>query len=323
MALLITGATGHVGLTVVKLAVEAGLEVVAQHRSPVPKTVMNQMGDHVRWARSVLDDPFSIAALVAEHDIDGCIHTAAVANDRIGKPIPWETVQTNATATAALLEMARRQEWRRFVYVSTGSVFQKEMDVGQPIFEDQPLSPSTLYGCTKAAGELYVRMYRGVYGLSASTVRISHVYGPPLVPTERDGPRGPVVAFLREAVLGIPVREEAGGEYVASPTHIDDVATGLLAAYMAPALNHDVYHLGHGKNWSTYEVAQAVRDAVPGAIVEVGPGDQPWATYTRPRGALAGTRLYDDTGFKPALPLTEGVAAFAAWMKANKERLQP
>jgi UDP-glucuronate 4-epimerase len=103
---------------------------------------------------------------------------------------------------------------------------------------------------------------------------------------------------------------------------VDDVAAGLLAAYRAPTLNYDTYHLGHGRNWTTYDVAEAVRAAVPDAVVEVGPGTMPWTTYNRMRGPLAGTRLKDDTGFAPLLPLTEGVAAFAAWMKDNVKLLQ-
>ncbi len=317
MAILITGATGHVGRTLVEQAARAGLDVVAQHRGGEPPALAPDLHDRVRWIRCRLDDAFETAAALGAADIERCVHTAAVPNDRLAAPMPWATVQANATATAALLELARTQGWRRFVYVSTGSVFQADMDLRVPVLEDHPISPRTLYGSTKAAGELFTAMYRHQYGLSAATVRISFVYGPPLVPPERDLPRGPVVAFLREALAGIPIDEPAGGDFAASFTHVDDVAAGLLAAATAPELHHDVYHLGHGRNWTTFEVADAVRAAVPGAEVTVGPGTMPWTTFNRMRGPLAGTRLRDDTGFVARLPLAEGVAAFAAWMRGT------
>ena len=320
-ALLVTGSTGHVGLALVRLAAAGGIRVVAQHRSPVDPAVVSELGAGVAWARCDLSDPFAIASLVAQHRIAGCIHTAAVPNDRLARPDPWNAIQSNTVATAALLELARRQEWRRFVFVSTGSVFQGVTDFGEAILEDHPPQARTAYGATKLAAEQLVGMYRHDFGLSAATVRISFVYGPPLVPVVRDLPRGPVVALLREAVLGLPVRESSGGDFQASFTHVDDVAAGLLAAYRAPALRHPVYHLGHGRNWSTFEVAGAVSDAVPGSVVEVGAGTMPWTTYNTMRPPLGGTRLEEDTGFRPALPLEHGVTAFAAWMAANTARI--
>ena len=236
-------------------------------------------------------------------------------NDRLARPFPWAAIQANVTATGALLEIARRQQWRRFVYVSTGSVFQAETDLGKPVLEDAVTSPRSVYGTTKQSGELLTRMYRNDFGLSASSVRISFVYGPPLVPRERDLPRGPVVAFLRGAVLGQAIREDSGGDFQASFTYIDDVAEGLLAAVQADRLSHNVYHLGNGRNWTTFDVADAVQSAVPGATVKVGPGTEPWTTYNTMRGPLAGTRLQDDTGFVACFPLERGVHAFADWLQ--------
>lgn len=321
MPLLVTGATGHVGGTLVRLAARRGLTVVAQHRAGPPPGWASALGKNVTWVACDLADTFAIGAMVAGHGITGCVHTAAVPNDRLAKPDPWRAVQSNTIATGALLELARRQHWSRFVYVSTGSVFQTETDFKRPILEDHPPRAVTIYGATKLAGEVLVGAYRHDYGLSAATVRVSFIYGPPLVPAIRDLPRGPVVSLLREAVLGLPVREASGGDFEASFTHVDDVAAGLLAAYQAPELRYPIYHLGSGSNWNTYAVADAIRAAVPGAVVDVGPGTQPWTTYNTMRGALGGTRLKEDAGFEPALPLKDGIAAFAEWMRANPGRM--
>lgn len=322
MALLITGGMGHVGLTLARQAAAAGLEVVAQYRSSFDRAAAETLGGPVKWVRCDLSDPFAIAALAAEHRIDGCVHTAAVPNDRIARGDPWDAVQTNIGAVGALCELARRQGWRRFINVSTGSVFQKETDFTKPILEDHPTSPTSVYGCTKRAGELVTSMYRNDYGLSAATVRISFVYGPPLAPRQRDLPRGPITALLREAVLGIDIDEPAGGDFQASFTHVEDVAAGLLAAYRAESLNFDTYHLGPGRNWNTFQVVEAIRAAVPEARIEVGPGTMPWTTFNTMRGPLAGDRLRQDAGFVPSLPLEEGVRHFASWMKANIERIR-
>lgn len=161
-------------------------------------------------------------------------------------------------------------------------------------------------------------MYRSQFGLSAATVRISWVYGPPLVPRVRDNPRGPIPWFLRCALSGVPVDDPAGADFLASYTHVADVAAGLLAAYEAQALDHDVYHLGWGRNFSTADVVDAVRRAVPSASISVGPGTAPYTDHTRMRGPLAGSRLRDDAGWSPRLDLADGVAQFADWMRENR-----
>src|SRR6266542_3586871 len=154
---------------------------------------------------------------------------------------------------------------------------------------------------------------------AAAVVRISWVYGPPLVPRVRDNPRGPIPLFLKLALAGAPIREPGGGEFAASFTYVADVAAGLVAAYDAKALSHDVYHLGSGRNFSTYDVAALVRAVVPEASIEVDPGTAPWTDNTRMRGPLAGTRLFDDTGFVPAFGLEAGIRAFADWMRSHPD----
>jgi nucleoside-diphosphate-sugar epimerase len=317
MALLISGGMGHVGFELVRQASAAGLPVVAQYRKTFRAADAAAVGEGVGWARCDLADPSEVASLGATHPIDGCIHAAAVPNDKQARPDPSAAFAANVAATQNLLELARRQGWRRFIYVSTGSVFQRESDFTRQILEDAPPSPVTVYGSTKRCGELLTSMYRREYRLSAATIRISWVYGPPLVPRTPEWPRGPIPYFLRAALSGEPVRMASGGDFAASYTYVGDVAAGLLAAWRAPELRHDVYHLGSGENYDTRRVAAAVRMAVPGATVEVGQGTLPWTTYNTMRGPLAGDRLLRDAGFALAPAPEEGIAAFADWMRAH------
>jgi nucleoside-diphosphate-sugar epimerase len=199
-------------------------------------------------------------------------------------------------------------------------VFQNAADITQPIFENATPSVTNIYSTTKHCGELLTRMYRTQLGLAAAIVRISWVYGPPLVTD--DPPRGPVPAFLKAALSQRAVRLESGADFAASFTFVADVAAGLLAAVRAETLAHDVYHLGPGENYTARRVAEAVRAAVPGAVIELGPGTEPWTLHTRMRGPLAGERLAQDTGFRMRHSLEAGIHAFADWIRAHPETLQ-
>jgi UDP-glucuronate 4-epimerase len=321
MALLVTGATGHVGYEVVRQAAAAGCHVVAQYRDTFRKSDAHALEGNIAWVQLDLADEAAVRAAAEKYPIEACVHCAAVPNEGLARPYPLAAIKTNAGAVATLLEIARTQAWRRFVLVSTGSVFQNATDM-MPILEDARPSVTNVYSTTKYCGELLAAMYRAQFGLSAATVRISWVSGPPLVPRIRDDPRGPIPYFLKCALSGVAVREPSGADFAASFTYVGDVAGGLLSAVEARELQHGTYHLGSGTNQSTISVARAVKAAVPEAVIEVGPGTAPWPDHTRMRGPLAGKRLLEDTGFAPRLDLEQGIAMFADWMRANRERWQ-
>ena len=72
-------------------------------------------------------------------------------------------------------------------------------------------------------------------------------------------------------------------------------------------------------NFTAGEAAAAVRDAVPGAAIELSSGTEPWTRYTSMRGPLAGDRPRADTGYTPRHTLVAGVRAYADWMRAHPE----
>ena len=314
MRLLVTGATGHVAREVVRQALAAGDEVVAPYRD-APGEDDTPAAPSLTWVCCDLADPAAAARLGDDYAVDACMHAAAISNEAYARPQPLTAIHSNVGATANLLDAARRHGWRRFILISTGSVFQQLADPTRPILEDALPTPVDIYATTKHCAEQLTRMYRKLFDLEAAAVRISWVYGPPVV---SDSPtRGPIPMFLRRALAGSPLREPSGADAAASSTYVGDVAAGLLAACRAQALNHAVYHLGCGVNFTTGEVATAVKAAVPGAVIELGPGSEPWTTYTAPRGPLAGSRFAEDTGFvlEPS-SLLAGVKAYAEWMRA-------
>jgi nucleoside-diphosphate-sugar epimerase len=313
MTLLITGATGHVGGALVRLADAAGQEAVALYRGDRPA------GTGTRWAACDLNNPDALSQLSDRHNITTCIHTAAVSNEAYARPDPFGAVTTNIAATASLLETARRHKWRRFILVSTGSVFQKRPTIGEPILEDALPEPENVYSTTKLAAEMLCRMYRTEYDLSASTVRLSWVYGPPIIAD--DATRGPIPSLLMRALRGEPV-DEGGADFAASFTYIDDAAAGLLAAAATDTLSSPVYHLGPGLNIPLGDVAAAITRSIPDASIALSSGTDPWTRFTALRDPLAGDQLQADTGFTPQYSITDGIAAYAAWLDANRSLWQ-
>jgi nucleoside-diphosphate-sugar epimerase len=143
----ITGGTGFVGQTLVRLALEQGYAVRALARKP-QKT---QSG--ITWIPGSLNDQDALCALVK--GTDGVIHVAGVVNalDRAG----FEA--GNVAGTLAVIEAARSEGVERFIHVSSLSA--REPDLSN-------------YGWSKAKAETLVQ----ASGLDWSIVRPPAIYGP-------------------------------------------------------------------------------------------------------------------------------------------------
>ena len=318
--LLITGAMGHVGYATVKLAASRGMNILAQYYKNFSDVNAEKIIGDVTWFGCDLTDPIAVSEMCNNFAIEGAIHTAAIPNDNLGKPQPQQTFLINTAANVHLLEHARTRGWRRFLYTSTGSVHQSWQDTNRPIPETARPEPHSLYGITKRCGEMMVDTYSQSYGLSAASVRLSWVYGPPLIPEIFDGPRGPIPYFLKKVIGGEEVFEPNGAEFAASFTFVEDCAAGLLEAFNAEKIAYTVYHLGSGVNYTTGQVCDAIESVVPNARIEVGPGTEPWTSFTVMRGPLECRRMMDEFGFQPSYNLSQGIAAFADWIRLSKPK---
>src|SRR5262249_7550397 len=139
---------------------------------------------------------------------------------------PVGTYRLNVDATAALLELAREREVARFILASTNAV---TGDVGsEPISEALPLRPLTPYGATKAAGEMLLSAYAGVYGMQACAVRFANVYGPGMHHKDSFVPR-----LMRAAAQDAGVQVYGDGSALRDYVHVHDVVQGVLCAWQA------------------------------------------------------------------------------------------
>lgn len=145
--LAITGGTGFVGKTLIRLARSQGHQVRALTRSP------QAAQDGVEWIAGALDRPESLHALAKGSD--AIIHVAGVVNafDRAG----FEG--GNVVGTMAMIEATRDAGVRRFVHVS--SLAAREPDL-------------SVYGWSKAKAETLVQ----ASGLDWTIVRPPAIFGP-------------------------------------------------------------------------------------------------------------------------------------------------
>ena len=178
--------------------------------------------------------------------------TTSVAN-------PREDFEINALGTFNVLEAARNAPTPPIVlYASTNKVYggmedlaiveeptrYRYRDLPNGIPETQPLDFHSPYGCSKGAGDQYVRDYARIYGLRTVVFRQSAIYGPRQFGVED---QGWLAHFVIAAQLGRPIAIYGDGKQVRDMLYIDD----LVRAYTLAIENIDItrgkiYNIGGG-----------------------------------------------------------------------------
>jgi len=101
-----------------------------------------------------------------------------------------------------------------------------------------------------------------------------------------------------------------GGDQVDDLIYVDDAAEGLVLAALADKLPHSAYNIASGKGRTLRQFADAVRGAIPGADIELGPGLNPLGFAVNRAAIFAITRAQQDFGFVPRFDLDTGVADY-------------
>jgi UDP-glucose 4-epimerase len=239
-------------------------------------------------------------------------HFAAQAGVRDSWGETFDTyLHANVRATQRLLE-ALLVLWRRggslvrLVNSSSSSVYGNQEHY--PVVESVDKHPFSPYGVTKFAAELLCGLYASNWGLPTSSLRYFTVYGP------RQRPDMAFRRFLEAARRGEPWTVFGDGEQTRDFTFVDDaIRANLLAA--DDSSPYGVYNIGGGARVSLREALDTLRDAVLRHGIadrvqivhaERAKGD---VRHTGSDGSLAARTI----GFRPQVPLTEGLERQALW----------
>lgn len=290
---LVTGAAGLIGHAVATSLLARGTPVVAIDRR-------GGLIDGLEVAECELTDIHRLHAL-ARGGLDGVIHCGAYSGPMVARDTPYAMVEVNIVGTANVLELARIHQARRFVYVSSNTVYGATGD--GPIEESAPPAPSDMYGASKASSELLALAYDRQYGLSSVSIRLCWVYGP------RRTTDCVIRTMVRDAQAGRATHLGFGADFHRQFIHVEDAAAALIAALDAEAIPQPAYNASGGTNPTIGDVAALVRELIPAARIQVDPGPDP---VDNPLGQVSIAAIARDLGFAPRVSLRAGIEAFAA-----------
>lgn len=313
MRVLVTGASGFVGVNLVEALLARGHEVVAMSLDAFPAAL------RITEVRGDTTDTALVEGVMRKHRIEAVWHGAAItAGAEREKREASRIVEVNLLATVRAVEAAARAGVRRFLYPSSSAVYgETAFGAGDPVDEDAPLRPLNLYGITKVAAEQAVLRLAPALGLEACAGRINAVFGP----WERDtglrdtlSPHLQLAGFARDGREAVLVRG-AERDWVYAP----DVAQAFVAMLEAGSLPPVALNISMERLWPLETMARALpglkwRYAGDGEASNLGYG----GPIERPRRALSPARVRERLGWSPAHTPESACAAYVHWLATNR-----
>lgn len=330
MKILITGSAGFIGSAICLRLLARGDEVIGvdnlnDYYDPALKRArLARQANHPGYVDVFADiaDRAAMQATFASYQPDRVIHLAAQAGVRYSLVNPHAYIESNVLGFMNILEGCRHGAIEHLVYASSSSVYGGNTRL--PFSEHDNIDhPVSLYAATKKANELMAHTYSHLYGLPTTGLRFFTVYGP------WGRPDMALFLFTKAILEDQPIDVFNHGDMIRDFTFIDDIVEGVIRVLDRPAKPdpafdpqapdpatsnrpYRIFNIGNNRPVTLMEYIEALELALGRRakmnLLPMQPGDVP--------ATAANTDELDVwVGFRPATPVTEGVARFVAWYR--------
>jgi UDP-glucose 4-epimerase len=321
---LVTGGAGFIGGNLVRALLDTGRRVVVldvRGFTPEARFTVGDGADDVPVELASIGDQARVLDVFRVHRPDEVVHAGMILDPAYLATNRTTAFQVNVGGVVNLVEAMIAFGASRLVNFSSIGVLPRVMyepvDGNHPILLADAGPGTDFYGSTKGAAEIMLFAYRQALGFDFRTIRPSAVYG-----LGMNQYVGPIKAMVENSVRGEPAHFEFGGAHPRPYTHARDIA-GLVVAMLDAPDDADRIFYGStgGEMVTTTEVAQMVRELVPGADVEIGEelseAEKPVVALRAP---LSIENARTQLGWEPQYPsLRDGIAQYVEHYRAFVE----
>jgi UDP-glucuronate 4-epimerase len=316
---LVTGGAGFIGSHLIDALLAAGNNVVNLDSFDTfydPQIKRNNIKTHLQHknyhlVEGDLRDERALVKAFAYGKFDVIVHLAAMAGVRPSIENPVYYADVNVLGTQLLLNMASKNNVKRFVFASSSSVYGSRD--GEQFLEtdivDRPVSP---YAATKVAGEQLCYVAHHTTGLQAVCLRFFNSYGP------RQRPDLALPKFCTLIEEGRPIAVYGDGSTKRDYTFINDTVFGITQSMVFDFSGYEIINLGRSEPIQIIDMIRTI-ELVLGKkaeleFKELHCADVPYtyANIDKARKLL---------GYSPSISFKDGVQQYVDWyQKINYSR---
>lgn len=265
--------------------------------------------NNFEFIKADIKDLNFMSFIFKRYDIDTVINFAAYSHvdHSFGNSILF--TDNNVVGTHVLLEVAKNNNVKRFIHVSTDEVYGSQLDSQSD--ENSLLDPTNPYAATKAAAEHIVRSYKHSFGLPTIITRGNNVYGP------RQYPEKVIPKFIYRLTNNLKCKIHGSGKQMRSFLHVDDVSRAFDVILHSGKIG-ETYNIGCSDEHSILSVAHDLAKIIK-------PEDDPekWVIHGEDREFndqryFISTKKLELLGWKQKIKFTQGLKDTVNWYHIHK-----
>jgi CDP-paratose 2-epimerase len=334
MRIFITGGAGFIGCNLASHHLGKGNHVfvfdnLSRPRTPYNLDWLKAQGD-IHFSSGDIRDDAALRDAMAQARPDLVVHLASQVAVTTSVKNPREDFEINALGTFNVLEAARSLPTPpALIYASTNKVYggmedvavvldgnrYRYRDLPNGVSEAQPLDFHSPYGCSKGAGDQYVRDYARIYGLRTVVFRQSCIYGPRQFGVED---QGWVAHFIIAAAFNRPISIYGDGKQVRDMLHVSDLIAAYDAAYARiDQVKGEVFNAGGGaqNTLAIWEEFGPYLEELAGRPIAVKHAD--WRPGDQPVFISDNTKARTLLDWSPKVDVRDGIRKLWNWVTAN------
>ena len=249
--------SGFIGKGLVHQLISQGYMVNVLDRNICP----DEFSEKTKWVTSEFADSENLKNTLDDAEVAYHLISSTVPGDDTVDPI--KELSENIFSTLAFLEMCKKCNVKRVVFVSSSAVYGQQSIM--PISESAETNPISSHGIQKLTIEKYLLLYQFLYGINIRIIRLSNPYGPG---QDLSGRQGFIAIAIGQMIKNEPVLLRDSGRPIRDFIYIDDVSRSLALAGIvenAPS----ILNLGSGKGYSLKQVVEMLREITDNQVLTV------------------------------------------------------
>jgi len=313
---LVTGAAGFIGSALVHALLERGDQVRGLDNFETGRREnLHEVSSRIDFREADLLDFQAVQS--ASQGVDYVLHQAAIPSVPKSIADPARSNRVNVEGTVNVLIAARDAGVKRVVYAASSSAYGDTPTL--PKREDMTPIPLSPYAVAKLTGEMYMRVFHGVYGLRTVSLRYFNIFGPRQDPTSQYS--AVLAKFITLMLKGERPTIYGDGEQSRDFNYIDNAVAANLLAATAPEADvaGETFNIATGHRFNLNETIELLRPLTGYT------GDVEYASERAGdiKHSLADiSRAQDKLKYQPLVDFQEGLRRTVQWYRISEAAKQ-